>query len=228
MTDHSAARPAAGPAAELAARARREIVDAATANRFIDVLETGEMPRERLVWLAGEEYRIVGSDRRSFALLAARFPESPAGDLFLGLAQGEGEALKLLGDFAAALGESEKYLRAYEPKPFAQAYPAYLAQRAAFGTASEVALAMLANLEEWGEYCSRTAQALRTHYGFSEESVGFFTFFTESPPGFEEQALAVIASGLESGDDPEEIVRAARLLHAYETAFWDALAEDLP
>ncbi|MGP4029108.1 hypothetical protein [Actinomadura sp. 3N407] len=228
MTDHSTARPATGPAAELAARARREIVDAAPPNRFVDVLESGELPRERLVRLAGEEYRIVSSDRRSFALLAARFPESPAGDLFLGLAQGEGEALKLLGDFAAALGESEKYLKAYEPKPFAQAYPAYLAQRAAFGTAGEVALAMLANLEEWGEYCSRTAQALRTHYGFSEKSVGFFTFFAESPPGFEEQALTVIASGLDSGDDPEEVLRAARFLHAYETAFWDALAEDLP
>ncbi|TMR00680.1 transcriptional regulator [Actinomadura soli] len=214
-------------ATELAARARREIADATSRNRFVDLLESGEMPRERLVWLAGEEYRIVSSDRRSFALLAARFPEAPSGELFLGLAQGEGQALTLLSDFAAALGESDENLSAYEPKPFAQVYPAYLAQRAAFGTASEVALAMLANLEEWGAYCSRTAEALRTQYGFSEADVGFFTFFAESPPGFVEQALDVIASGLASGDDPEEAVRAARLLHTYETAFWEALAEGL-
>ncbi|WP_165975526.1 transcriptional regulator [Actinomadura rubrisoli] len=215
-------------AAELVARARQEIAARAPANRFLELLETGELPRERLVWLAGEEYRIVGSDRRSFALLAARFPDSPAGELFLGLAQGEGQALILLDGFAVALGESEKNLRAYEPRPFAQAYPAYLAQRAAFGTAGEVALAMLANLEEWGAYCSRTAKALRAHYGFSEEAVGFFTFFAESPPGFEEQALAVVAAGLAAGDDPAEIARAARLLHAYESAFWHALVEDLP
>lgn len=37
--------------------------------------------------------------------------------------------------------------------------------------------------------------------------------------------MAVIAGGLEAGDDPEEVVRAARLLHVYETAFWDSLAE---
>ncbi|MFD0687451.1 thiaminase II/PqqC family protein [Actinomadura fibrosa] len=220
MSDHIAA--------ELVARARTEIAAAATGNRFLDLLETGDLPRERLAWLAAEEYRIVRSDRRSFALLAARFPDPPSGDLFLSLAQGEGQALTLLDDFAAALGESEKNLKAYEPQPFAQAYPAYLAQRAAFGSAAEVALAMLANLEEWGAYCSRTAAALRLHYGFDDKAVGFFTFFASSPPGFEEQALAVIAAGLAAGEDPTEIACAARLLHAYETAFWQVLAEDLP
>lgn len=220
MTDHGAA--------ELVARTRREIAEAATPNRFVDLLETGDVPRERLGWLAGEEYRIVGSDRRSFALLAARFPGSPSGDLFLGLAQGEGQALTLLGDFAAALGKSEKHLMTYEPKPLAQAYPAYLAQRAAFGTAGEVALAMLANLEEWGAYCARVARALRTRYGFADAAVGFFDFFAAPPPGFEEQGVAVIAAGLASGDDPAEAARAARFLHAYETAFWNVLAEGLP
>ncbi|MFA1544197.1 hypothetical protein [Actinomadura monticuli] len=220
MTDHGAA--------ELIARTRREIAAATTANRFVEMLEVGDLPRDRLVWLAGEEYRIVRSDRCSFALLAARFPDPPTGELFLGLAQGEGQALTLLGDFAGALGHSEKNLMTYEPKPFAQAYPAYLAQRAAFGTATEVALAMLANLEEWGAYCARTAQALRTQYGLPDEAVGFFDFFSEPPPGFEDQALHVIASGLASGDDPVEASRAARLLHAYETAFWEALADGLP
>ncbi|MBD2895235.1 hypothetical protein ABT299_01855 [Spirillospora sp. NPDC000708] len=220
MTDNSAAG--------LVARARADIAAKAAGNRFLDLLETGDLPRERLVRLAAEEYRIVGSDQRSFALLAARFPVPPAGGLFLGLAQGEAEALRLLGRFATALGESEKNLRAHEPLPLAQAYPAYVAQRAAFGTSTEVALAMLANLEEWGAYCARTATALRERYGFDEEAVGFFSFFAESPPGFEEQALEVMAAGLASGDDPVEASRAARLLHAYETAFWDALVDDLP
>jgi len=71
------------------------------------------VPRERLTWLAGEQFRIVGSDQRSFALLAARFPEPPAGEMFLSLAQGELRALRLLSDFAAALGWGERDLRAY-------------------------------------------------------------------------------------------------------------------
>ncbi|MFV2175425.1 hypothetical protein ACFHW2_27325 [Actinomadura sp. LOL_016] len=214
-------------AAGLVASARREIEAATGGNRFMDLLETGDLPRERLVWLAVEEYRIVRSDRRSFALLAARHPDPPSGDLFLELAQGEGRALSLLDDFAAALGESEKNLSARDPLPFAQAYPAYLAQRAAFGTATEVALAMLVNLEEWGAYCARTARALHTRYGFTDEAVAFFSFFAEPPPGFGERALAVVAAGLDAGDDPVEAVRCARLVHAYETAFWGALAEGL-
>jgi hypothetical protein len=57
-------------------------------------------------------------------LLAARFPEPSAGEMFLSLAQGELRALRLLADFAAALGWQERDLRAYEPQPLAQAYPA--------------------------------------------------------------------------------------------------------
>ncbi|GAB4586169.1 thiaminase II/PqqC family protein [Nocardia sp. IFM 10818] len=214
-------------AVELVARAREAISAAAIPNRFLDLLEHGRVPIARLTWLAGEEYRIVDSDRRSFALLAARYPEPPAGAFFLTLAQGESQAFGLLHDFAAALGMSEKDLRAHEPHPSAQAYPAYLAQRAMFGTAAEVALAMLANLEEWGTYCARMASALRTRYRYPDKAVAFFSFFAESPPEFPEQAAAVVAAGLASGESPADISRAPRLLHAYETAFWDAMAADL-
>ncbi|MEV5574579.1 hypothetical protein AB0L06_31480 [Spirillospora sp. NPDC052269] len=214
-------------ATELVGRTRGRIARTSGGNRFLDLLEEGAVPRERLAWLAGEEFRIVDSDRRSFALLAARFAQPPAGEFFLSLAQGENQALSLLPDYASALGWSEKDLTSYEPHPRAQSYPAYLAQRAAFGTSSEVALAMLANLEEWGSYCARTAAALRTRYELSEEAVAFFGYFAETPPGFVEQATAVIAAGLEAGEDPEEAVRAADFLHAYETDFWTALAEGL-
>jgi hypothetical protein len=127
----------------------REVSARAGRNRFVDLLEAGRVPRERLAWLAGEEFCIVGSDQRSFALLAARFPQPPAGEMFLSLAQGERHALGLLSGFAAALGWGEAELRAYEPRPLAQAYPAYVAWNALFGTCSAVALAMLANLQEW-------------------------------------------------------------------------------
>jgi thiaminase len=137
------------PGSELIERVREQASARASRNRFVDLLEAGRVPRERLTWLAGEQFRIVGSDQRSFALLAARFPDPPAGEMFLSLAQGELHALGLLSGFAAALGWQEQDLRSYEPRPLAQAYPAYLAWSALFGTCSGVALAMLANLEEW-------------------------------------------------------------------------------
>jgi hypothetical protein len=217
-----------GPLASgLLGRVREEVSARPGRNRFVDLLEAGGVPRERLTWLAGEQFRIVGSDQRSFALLAARFPDPPAGEMFLSLAQGERHALRLLADFAAALGWGEGDLRAYEPRPLAQAYPAYLAWCALFGTCSGVALAMLANLEEWGGYCGRIAEALLTRYDLPEQAVGFFRFFAGPAPGFTEQATSVVASGLAAGEDPQEAVRAALALHAYEIAFWDALADGL-
>ena len=217
-----------GPlASDLLGRVREEASARPGRNRFVDLLEAGGVPRDRLTWLAGEQFRIVGSDQRSFALLAARFPDPPAGEMFLSLAQGELHALRLLADFAAALGWGERDLRAYEPRPLAQAYPAYLAWCALFGTCSGVALAMLANLEEWGGYCGRVAEALVTRYDLSERAVGFFRFFATPAPGFTDQATSVVAAGLAGGEDPQEAVRAARALHAYEIAFWDALADGL-
>jgi TENA/THI-4/PQQC family len=215
------------PGSELIGRVREQVSVRTSRNRFVDLLEAGGVPRERLTWLAGEQFRIVGSDRRSFAVLAARFPDPPAGEMFLSLAQGELHALRLLSDFAGALGWGERDLRSYEPRPLAQAYPAYLAWSALFGTCSGIALAMLANLEEWGGYCGRIAQALVARYDLTERAVGFFRFFAEPAPGFAGQATSVVAAGLAAGEDPQEAMLAALALHAYETAFWDTLADGL-
>jgi hypothetical protein len=86
---------------------------------------------------------------------------------------------------------------------------------------------MLANLQEWGGYCGRVAEALVTRYDMAEQAVGFFRFFAGPPPGFTGQATSVAAAGLAAGEDPQEAVRAALALHAYEVAFWEALADGL-
>jgi hypothetical protein len=147
--------------------------------------------------------------------------------MFLSLAQGERHALRLLADFAAALGWGERDLRACDPRPLAQAYPAYLAWSALFGTCSGAALAMLGGLEEWGGHCGRVAGALLTRYGLPERAVGFFRFSAGSPPGFPGQATSAAAAGLAAGEDPREAVRAALAPHAYVIAFWDVLADGL-
>jgi hypothetical protein len=118
-------------ASDLIERVREEVFARASQNRFVDLLEVGGVPRERLTWLAGEQFGIVGSDQRSFALLAARFPEPPAGEMFLSLAQGEVHALRLLSDFAAALGWHHQDLRAYEPRPLAPTWRSGVATVAA-------------------------------------------------------------------------------------------------
>lgn len=207
--------------AALVERAQQEIAKDAVENRFVTLLSAGTVPAERLSWLAAELYRLVGSDQRSFALLAARFPAAPGGDLFLAMAGGEVEALRLLDDFAAAVGHQD----AYEPRPLAQAYPAYLTQTALYGQLSAIPLALLANVTESGETYTRVADALVARYGLSEEAVGHFRYFADTPQEVLDAAGAVVEAGLAAGDDPDESVRTARIVGGLESAFWNALID---
>lgn len=204
--------------------ARHQIAEQAAANPFLGLLESGNASRERLHRLAGELYRLVLSDRRSFAAMASRFPAAPAGDLFLAMAGGEGDALRLLLDFAVALGLGEEWLRAYEPWPLAQAYPAFLSQTSCYGTRSDVALALLANVDESGRCSARVADALQSAYGFDDRAVAHFRYFADTPQELLDEATAVLTAGLADGDDPVAAIRTARMVHAYEATFWRTLA----
>lgn len=202
------------------------VEQAIRSHRFVGSLAAGAVPEERLRAIAGEQRRIIASDRRSFAQLAARFPSPPAGGWFLSMAQGEGEALALLDGYAAWLSIDEDWFANYEPAPRAQAYPAFVAWLALNGSVGAVTLAFLANLAAWGENCGRVAAALRRAYDAGDDAVAFFEFFAAPAPGFREDTLAVVQAGLDAGEDFSEMRCAARLLQAYELLFWDALADE--
>ena len=213
-------------AAELLAAIGRELAPVEEAIRmhpYLDAAAEGQLSEASLCSLAGEQYAILSSDRRSFAQLAARFPGPPGGDFFLGLAAGEGEALGLLLSFGAALGLDEGALRAYEPQAGCQAYPAFVAWLALNGSQADLALAFVSNLSAWGDNCSRLAAALRGPYRLSGDAVAFFDFFAHPPADFTRRALAVVDEGLAAGDSPAVARRTTRLLQAYELSFWDAL-----
>jgi hypothetical protein len=214
-------------AADLLAEARSELApveQAIRANRFLDALEAGGVERDRLTALAGEQWTIIASDRRAFGFLASRFPRGLAGDFFLSMAQGEGEALSLLRTYAVWARLDEAALERYEPRPGCQAYTAFVSWLALNGDRADVALAFVANLAAWGANCGRVGRALRESYDALEEDTAFFDFFATPPQGFEQQALAVIDEGLAAGESPLRAKRAARLLQAYELTFWDSLA----
>jgi thiaminase len=201
------------------------VEEAIRSARFIAALAEGTVPTEGLWAIAGEQRRVVASDRRSFALLASRFPSSPTHEWFVSMEQGESEALMLLDGYAGWLALDEGWFGSYEPDPRAQAYPAFVAWLAINGSVGAVTVAFLANLAAWGENCASVAAALRDAYGAGDAAVAYFEFFAAAPPGFQDGTLAVAQAGLDAGDDPREIRRAARLLQAYELQFWDALAE---
>lgn len=205
-------------APELLAAVRAELAPierALAGHRYLAELESGRVAEASLRAFAGEQRAIIASDRTSFEHLAARFRDPPASPFFADMAAGEAEALRLLEPFAAAVGVAD-----YEPLAGCQAYAAFVAWLALNGSPADVALAFLANLEAWGRSCARMRDALRPIYG--DDAVAFLDFFAQTPPGFEERALSLVALG-----DPLSARRAARLLQGYELLYWDTLADAL-
>lgn len=207
-------------------RARlRPVEEKLLAHPYFAALEEGSIPKDKLTLFAGEQYYIINSDLRSIALLINRHAHLPSRDYFLGSLQGEAGARDALLAFAGALGMSEDDLRAYDPQPGCQAYPAYVAWLALYGSDADFAAAFLVNLPAWGGGCARMSAALRARYDLSPEAVAFFDLFAESGPEFEADSLRVIQDGLDRGVDPRGVARAARLIQAYELMYWDTVHE---
>src|SRR5918992_2068474 len=214
-------------AAELLADTRSRLADVEQtirSHRFLEALAQRRLPEEHLRALASEQWTIIASDRRAFAMLASRFPSHLAGDFFLSMAQGEGQALSLLRSYAAWVGLDEGALDAYEPRAGCQAYTAYVSWLGLNGSRAEVALAFGANLTAWGDNCGRVAEALRQRYGAPEEAVAFFDFFATPPGGFETRIVAVVDEGFAAGGTPGPARRPPPVLPAPEPRFWDTLA----
>ena len=215
-------------ARELIAETRgrlKAVEDKLFAHPYLSAIEEGRITREKLRIFAGEQYHIINSDLRSVALLVSRQANGPNRDFFLGALQGEAAARDALLAFARALEMGEDDLSAREPLPGCQAYPAYVAWLAAYGSAADFAAAFLVNLPAWGSSCARMSAALKGKYGLSSEAVAFFDLFAAPAPEFEADSLRVIQDGLDRGVDLRGVARATRLIQAYELMYWDTLYE---
>ncbi len=195
------------------------------AHPYLAALEEGAIAASRLRLFAGEQYHIISSDLRSMALLVNRHAGLPSRDYFLAARQGEATASEALLAFAGALETGEDDLRAYEPLAGCQAYPAYVAWLALYGSEADFAAAFLVNLPAWGSNCARMSAALKAKYGLSAEDVAFFDLFASPAPEFEADSLRIIQDGLDRGLDARAVARAARLVQAYELMYWDTLYE---
>jgi pyrroloquinoline quinone (PQQ) biosynthesis protein C len=213
-------------ARELIAETRAQlkaVEDQLSAHPYLSALEEGRIAKEKLHLFAGEQYCIITSDLRSVAMLVSRQDDDANREFFFGALQGEAAARDGLFAFARELKMSESDLQSYEPMPGCQAYPAYVAWLAAYGSAADFAAAFLVNLPAWGSSCARISEALKVRYGLSPQGVSFFDVFATPAPEFEADSLRVIQRGIDRGVDLGGLARAARLIQAYELMYWDTL-----
>jgi len=192
-------------------------------HKYLVALGSGRVPIEALRAFPGHQYHMWRSDLRSAAHLVERFGDRPYGGFFNDDLQAEVAAREGIVALARRLGMSEEDLQRYEPTAEGFAYAAYFAWLSMFGSAAEVACGLSVNLAAWGHNCGQLSQGLRDHYGFSEEDTGFLDGFAVLP-SLEEVVLVIVQDDLDRGIAPRQILRAARLIQAYEKMFWDAMA----
>ena len=193
------------------------------AHPYVAAVVAGDCPLAGLQAFVGTQYHLANSDARSIALMVHRFGDRPLSGFLSDVLTGEFAARAGIVVLAKKLEMSEADLKAYEPTALGFAYGCYLLWLSAHGSAAEIMCGMLVNFAAWGANCARMGEGLRAHYGCSREDTGFVDGFAELP-SFAPEALPVIQAGLDHGEDPERIRRAARLFQAYEKMFWDDMA----
>lgn len=212
-------------ARQLLERTTRELAPDPGSNPLVPLIARGEAGRSALAALALEQQWVIPADRRAFLHLAERSDPEPAA-YFTALAEGEALAAEHLKTFTAACGVDETRADTYAPLPGCQTYPAYVAWLALNAGPSDVVLALAANFSAWGGYCATIAEALRTRYGFADESCAFFDFFAEPAPALDEAATQAVRTALDRGTLNESRARQyAHALQTYEAMFWATLGE---
>ncbi|MSQ33148.1 MAG: transcriptional regulator [Dehalococcoidia bacterium] len=191
---------------------------------YLQAVEKGAVPRDKLRLFVGGQRRIIESDLSSVALMVSRCVTPAGRGFFLQVLQGEDAALAALHPLAAALGLDEAWLRAYEPSLECQAYPHLMAWMALHAAEAEMAGALVINFAAWGANCGRLDAALRARYRLGADATSFFQLFAAPPsPELQEAATTVLEEGLAAGVSGARIRRAARLLQASELMFWDGI-----
>lgn len=201
----------------------QEVELAIRAHPYVKAVRDGACPLPGLQAFVGTQYQLANSDARAIALMINRFGDRPCSPFFQDVMTGEFAAREGIVVLAAKLGMSEKDLAAYEPTAFGFAYGCYLMWLANHGTAAEIMSGMLVNFAAWGANCAGIGEGLRAHYSCNRADTAFVDGFAELP-SFREDALPVIQEGLDHGEAPDNIRRAARLFQAYEKMFWDDMA----
>jgi hypothetical protein len=216
------------PARDLLKTTTANLAPDPRSNPLVPRIADGTAPLTSLAALALEQTWVIPADRRAFGHLAerSRVRDPEAAAFFRTLAEGEVLAGERLVAFARACGVDEAGEASYEPLPGCQAYPAYVAWLALNASPADVVLALTANFSAWGGYCATIAEALRAHYGFTEEACAFFDFFAEPSAELDEMATAAVQAALDAGRlDEKRAHEHGRLLQVYEAMFWSTLGD---
>jgi len=188
---------------------------------FINGLETGKLPLEKLRFYVKQDYIFLVEFARCFTIAASRRSDPKQMEALIRLSYEVIDSeLPLQRRFARAIGLGAEELESAHPHPTCSAYADYLFRVAALGSPAEFASAVCPCTWTYLDLATRIGKALMNNYGLKAEDVEWWTAYA-SPEYFKvlEDLKSMIssASGVEIERVRQYFVRSSE----FEEMFWD-------
>lgn len=184
-------------------------------------IEAGRADWSVLRFFCGNQYQMWKPNAEARSVAQFRFSDHPYKTVFLTPPEVEEQAAAAFAALGQCVGLDDP--DRFEPSAEAFGYAAYKAWLICYGSAAEIACARALNLAAWGHNCGMMSRGLRAHYGLEPADTEFLDGFSRLP-SLEESAAEIVDHDLGQGVEARLILRAARMMQAYELMFWDALA----
>ncbi|MCG2881065.1 MAG: TenA family transcriptional regulator [Vulcanisaeta sp.] len=181
--------------------------------------EDGKLGMNTIRAFVINQWYIINHDLRSLAIGLSRSRTVEELEFFKTLLDGDYVALHELMKLMRELGIEVKDPVTLEVMPEAIQYTHYLSWLANYAATREFALVITVNVPVWGSNVTRLGNALRSRYGIRE--VGFFDVFKGPYTELEDSAVRI--AGDLDGESAVRVMNMARIIQAYEKAFWDAV-----
>ncbi|MFD7663736.1 hypothetical protein [Streptomyces sp. NPDC059788] len=194
-----------------------------TDNVLASALREGSASLPNLRSLLSAEAFCLMTETAAYGLLAARYPNRPAADLWGSMVHLVAEARPVLTAAAISLGMTEADLMPRPPAHGVFPVCSAMSWMALHGSQASSALAVYAELTAYARQCALLAASLRDKGpAGSDEVLGYYA-------DLDLQALATLAvdvadDGLRAGDDPQTALATATTLRSKLPEFWAGTA----
>jgi pyrroloquinoline quinone (PQQ) biosynthesis protein C len=200
---------------------------------FVESVFAGEFPLDGIRFVHTNHYHLLMNDMANLNLYVAKARSEEEMLFFHFMAAEEKNHIEALYYLTDALEIDRQRLTTSEPHAACLVRTNYFSRLAQYGTAGEIAVAILLNFPVWAAGAKREASGLREHYGLGNAVPGtdardtdILDRFATATEGFTESALKIIERDLATPGSEERLAQAARWSVEYEAMVWDSYYDE--
>ena len=201
--------------------------------RFVQAVLAGKFPLDGIRFVHTNHYHLLMNDMANLNLYVAKARSEEEMLFFHFMAAEEKNHIEALYYLTDALGIDREQLPVSEPHAACLVRTNYFSRLAQYGSAGEIALAILLNFPVWAAGARNEASGLREHYELGSDVPGtdardtdILDRFATATEGFRQSALEIIERDLTSPSSERRLAQAGRWSVEYEAMVWDSYHDE--